>query len=74
MAQKRSSQVDKGESVRDIEIDDYLCFLQKHNRKKIEKAFDGVHFDQSLLMRNDNCLGDSADYPFKLSLQDLKLH
>ena len=53
MNKKNSSTVDTGQEVTDIDIDELFIYFQKSNRKKIEKVFDGVKFEQLLLMAND---------------------
>lgn len=50
---KQSSLVDKGQAVTDIDIDELFFYFEKKHRKQLEKAFNGVHFDQMLLSRND---------------------
>ena len=39
---KQSSRVDNGQSVMDIDVDLLFTYFEKQNRKRIEKAFDGV--------------------------------
>ena len=41
---KRSSQVNIGQKVQDIDIDKYFEFFEKVNRKNIEKAYTNIKF------------------------------
>ena len=58
----------------DIDIEDYFFYLQKENRKKMEKAYSGVKFDQILLSLNDKGTKEEEEYPFEKQRIDLKLH
>ena len=46
---------------------------KKDNRKKMEKAYTGVKFDQILLSLNDNGNKEGEEYPFEKQKVDLKL-
>ena len=71
---KRRDQLGKVESVADINIDDYFFYLQKDNRKRMEKAYTGVKFDQILLSLNDDGVREGEEYPFEKQKMNLKLH
>ena len=72
---KNSSAVDTGQEVTDIDIDEFFLYFQKFNRKKISKAFDGVKFDQILLMKHDQMGRElKEEFPFEHSKRDLRLH
>ena len=45
------------------------------NRKKIEKAYDKVKFDEKLLSKNDRTdLIQEAEFPFENTKRNMKLH
>ena len=71
---KRRDQLGKVESVADINIEDYFFYLQKDNRKRMEKAYTGVKFDQILLSLNDDGVREGEEYPFEKQKMNLKLH
>lgn len=50
---KNSSIVDTGQSVTDVDIDQFFFYFEKTNRKRIEKAYSRVKFDSMLLTKND---------------------
>ena len=57
MKKKKANQVDTGQKVQDIDIADYLFYLQKDNRKLMQKAYSGVKFEDILLSTNDKTGG-----------------
>ena len=71
---KHSSAVDTGQDVTDIDIEELFVYFKKANRKKIEKAFDKVKFEQLLLTTNDKTGNLEEELPFEYTKRDLKLH
>lgn len=58
----------------DIDLADYLTYFAKVNRKRIEKAFDGVQFEKFLLSKAEDTGIVPHNPPFERSKRDLKLH
>lgn len=74
MNKKHSSAVDTGQEVTDIDIDEFFIYFKKSNRKKIEKAYHNVKFEELLLTSNDRTGKIEEEYPFEIVKRDLKLH
>ena len=67
--------MDTGQSVTDIDIDQFFFYFDKTNRKRIEKAYNNVKFESILLTKNDMTGQKNQDeFPFENSKRDIKLH
>ena len=64
-----------GETAADIEIENYLTYLNKTTRKKLIRVFENLQFDPILLTKNDTT-GNfvDAEFPFQHTVKNLKLH
>ena len=51
--EKKISLADKGQAASDIDIDEFFFYFEKRNRKRLEKAFSDVYFEEILLSVND---------------------
>ena len=65
---------DIGQSVAEIKIEEYLTYFTKENRKKIEKAYDGIKFNPILLSLHDDLSNVKTEFPFEQSKRDLRSH
>ena len=63
-----------GEQVSDINIGQYLTFLDKSTRKKLDQVYKDVQFDQILLTKNDTTGNyEEPEKPFLETRRNLKL-
>lgn len=71
---KQSSKVDAGQSVRQIDISDYLVFFKKESRRQIKRAYHKVKFESFLLANDDINVDVHEEFPFEETARNLKLH
>lgn len=65
--------VDRGETFKNIDLDELFFYFEKRNRKRFEKAFTDIKFDQILLTINDRAIKEEMDYPFECTKRELKM-
>ena len=74
--QKQSSTITvEGESVEDIKLSNYMCYMETKTRKQLHRVFEDVQFDQILLTKNDTT-GNfvESEFPFHNTNRNLRLH
>lgn len=72
--EKKISLADKGQAASDIDIDEFFFYFEKRNRKRLEKAFSDVYFEEILLSVNDRTgKAHVIENPFEQTKRDLKL-